>query len=216
MLLDIYCGAGGATRGFQMAGFTVTGVDSKYQKHYVGENFIKKNVFDLDINWIRSNFCMVFASPPCQHYVTMSDRNNHPDLVGKTREFLKEIGLPWVMENVPTAPMLKWVFLCGLMFPQLRVIRHRKFEFSHSLIIRQPEHYEHPPVYSFDRRERRLQGLNEDENYVTVAGNNASLGAMSDAMGIGWMTRPEIAQALPPLYTKYIGEQIKVCLQKAA
>jgi DNA (cytosine-5)-methyltransferase 1 len=52
-----------------------------------------------------------------------------------------------------------------------------------------------------------LQGLSEDENYVTVAGNNASLGAMSDAMGIGWMTRPEIAQALPPVYTKYIAKQ---------
>lgn len=206
-VLDGFCGAGGATRGFQIEGHTVTGVDSKPQPRYIGDRFIKKNFFDLDINWIRRNFDLVYTGPPCQAYVTMSHRDNHPNLVGPTRVRLKEIGLPWIIENVPTAPLVRWIFLCGLMFPVLRVIRHRKFEHSDDMFIRQPEHFEHPPVYSFDRRERRLQGLNEDENYVTVAGNNASLGAMSDAMGIGWMTRPEISQAIPPVYTRYLAKQ---------
>lgn len=217
--LDLYCGAGGTTRGLQFAGFNVTGIDSKHQPHYVGDAFIQKNVLDLDPAWI-SNFDFVIAGPPCQHYVPMANRNAHPDLIEPTRELLMQSGVPWVIENVMTSPIPRWITLCGTMFKNLRVIRHRKFEPAPGLVIKQLHHIsksEHPPVFSFDRRERRMQGLDPDDadTYITVAGNNASLGAMSDAMGIHWMTRPEIAQAIPPMYSTYIATQVlaNVCYQ---
>jgi hypothetical protein len=96
------------------------------------------------------------------------------------------------------------------------VVRHRRFAYHKDLYINQPEHIpksEHPKVFSFDRRKaRQKHGLNEWEHFITVAGNNASLGAMSDAMGIHWMTRPEITQAVPPKYSRYILKQVTKCI----
>lgn len=211
-VLDLYCGAGGSTRGFQIVGCNVTGIDSKPQPHYVGDDFIRKNVLDVDPKWIRG-FDFVIAGPPCQHYVPMAHRYSHPNLINPTRDLLKEAGVPYVIENVMTSPIPRWIVLCGTMFTSLRVMRHRKFEPSLGLQIKQLYHIpkgEHPRVFSFDRRERRLQGLDPDDPdvYITVAGNNASLHAMSEAMGINWMTRPEIAQAIPPVYTTYIARQV--------
>jgi DNA (cytosine-5)-methyltransferase 1 len=208
--LDLYCGAGGCTRGLQRAGFRVTGIDAKHQPRYIGDSFIQKNVLDVQPEYIR-HFDFVIASPPCQRYVPMANNGNHPDLIDRTRNLLQQADVPFVIENVMSAPIPRWIVLCGTMFPSLRVIRHRKFE-THGFKLQQLYHinrWEHPPVYSFDRRERRLQGLDPDDEdtYITVAGNNASLAAMSNAMGIHWMTRPEIAQAIPPVYTTYIGRQ---------
>lgn len=219
-VLDLYCGAGGSTRGFQLAGCRVTGIDAAPQPHYVGNAFIQKNCLTVDIAYIR-HFDFVIAGPPCQHYVPLANRHHHPDLLDPTRALLQEAGVPYVIENVMSSPIPRWIVLCGTMFPTLRVIRHRKFEPSPGLVIQQPYHItkqDHPPVYSFDRRERRLQGLDPDDPnvYITVAGNNASLSAMSEAMGIHWMTRPEIAQAIPPIYTTYIAKQVMECLEKPA
>lgn len=205
--LDLFCGAGGASEGLSKHFDEVVGVDAKPQPRYPF-SFVQGNALDLPAHFY-FEFDFIWASPPCQAYVSMA-HGGSPDLVVKTRALLVKLCLPWVIENVPSAPLLKFITLCGTMdeFPFLRVVRHRRFESS--FFIPQPYHMpadEHPPVYSFDRRTKRLQGLNEDEDYITVAGNNASIGAMSDAMGIWWMTRPEITQAVPPVYSSYIAKQ---------
>jgi DNA (cytosine-5)-methyltransferase 1 len=207
--LDMFCGAGGATKGLSYIFTHVTGIDSKPQFRYCGNQFIQGNALSFDLEFYQQ-FDFIWASPPCQAFVPMAHRGDHHDLIAKTRALLTLINKPWVIENIPSAPLPSFITLCGTMdiFPFLRVVRHRRFESN--FYIEQPAHLameDHPPVYSFDRRERRMQGLNEDDNYITCAGNNASLGAMSDAMGIHWMTRPEISQAVPPVYAKYIAKQ---------
>jgi len=204
--LDLFCGAGGASKGLEKYFDEIVGVDAKHQPRYPHE-FIRHDALSMPDSFY-FEFDFIWASPPCQAFVSMSYRDA-PNLILKTRQLLTKLTIPWVIENVPSAPLLKFITLCGTMeeFPFLRVIRHRRFESS--FFIPQPYHLaadEHPPVYSFDRRAKRLQGLNEDEDYITVAGNNASLGAMSDAMGIWWMTRPEITQAVPPVYSSYIAK----------
>jgi DNA (cytosine-5)-methyltransferase 1 len=48
----------------------------------------------------------------------------------------------------------------------------------------------------------------EDGHARQVAGNFADLADASDAMGIDWMDRHGLAQAIPPAYTEFIGQQL--------
>lgn len=204
-LLDLFCGAGGAARGYQMAGFHVTGIDINPQPRYIGDEFYQADamMFPLD------GFDVIHASPPCTGFscASLVHRNNgkkYIDLLTPTRERLKAFGKPWVIENVPGAPMKNYITLCGLMFG-LKVFRHRHFECSHMLF--QPEHIPHG--------KRRI-----GEGYFSVVGNGGSITGQKKkqvpnpvkewpkAMGINWMTKKEIRLAIPPAYTKYIGKQL--------
>lgn len=203
-LLDLYCGAGGAGMGYHRAGFSVVGVDSKPQPRYPFE-FVQGDALDYLATY-GPRFDAVHASPPCQRYTQMSVMNgmqeSHPDLVAPTRSLLLTSGKPWIMENVITAPLKRTVMLCGGMFG-LRVYRHRAFECS--FLVMQPEHYAHK--YRPVRREDLGRRPGPDQVF-TVTGNFADLPGASAAMGIDWMIRRELAQAIPPAYTEYLGHQL--------
>lgn len=130
-LLDLYCGGGGAAVGYHRAGFGVTGVDMQPQINYPFE-MIESDVFDLEPSFF-DEFDVIHASPPCQAYSwgTKCWRNKgkeYPDLLGKTRDLILKTGVDYVIENVRGAPLIDPIVLCGTMFPNLRVIRHRLFE----------------------------------------------------------------------------------------
>jgi hypothetical protein len=61
--LDLYCGAGGASRGLQQAGFKVTGVDITPQPNYCGDAFIQSDVFEYLATAGLSRFDLIWASP---------------------------------------------------------------------------------------------------------------------------------------------------------
>lgn len=132
-LLDLFCGAGGATMGYYRAGFEVTGVDINPQP-----NFPFKFIQEDSMKFPLEGFDVIHASPPCQAFSIASYGRRHkegriyPDLLTPTRERLKESKQPWIIENVIGAPMSRMIVLCGLMF-DLRVFRHRCFESSHVL-----------------------------------------------------------------------------------
>ena len=140
--LDLFCGAGGATKGLQRAGFHVTGVDIRPQSRYCGDVFIQADALTVPLE----GYDLIWASPPCQRYTRAQNaarnREAHPDLVGPMRERLMASGIPWAMENVVGAPLLNPVVLCGLAFG-LKVKRHRLIESSHLLLV--------PPCPSHDR-----------------------------------------------------------------
>src|SRR5690242_5828920 len=98
-VLDLYCCAGGTTNGFQQAGFHVTGIDIRPQKHYCGDEFIQANVLDLDIDFLKE-FDLIWASPPCQKFTQLNKQNkkDHPDLIDVTRQMLIKSGKPYVIE----------------------------------------------------------------------------------------------------------------------
>lgn len=205
-LLDLFCGAGGAGKGYADAGFEVVGVDIVEQPNYPFE-FILGDALEVGIR----GFDAVHASPPCQNYCWSTAKSRragkeYPDLILETREVLVESGLPYVIENVPNAPLQNPTFLEGTMFG-LNVIRRRLFETNWWL----PQ-----PMY-IRRKTPILQRSKIDAGkhlkksaYCSVAGNGADgwscrLHDWSVAMGIDWMTRKEITQAIPPAYTCYIG-----------
>lgn len=231
--LDLCCKAGGAAKGLRRAGFYVVGVDIENQPHYAGDEFIQGNALDFKfsqteefvggsvdaypeccdrcgLDWDR-HFDFVWASPPCQRYSDLAKRNGNadrwPDLIAPMREKLKKYGGSYTIENVEGAPLLDPVVLCGTMFPGLRVLRHRLFESNWKLIA--PAHPAHPLVHTFDKRKSHFGRTDEWRDFVQVTGGgNCTLAAAKAAMGIDWMTKAEINEAIPPAYSEYIGRRV--------
>ncbi|MBT9331322.1 DNA cytosine methyltransferase [Paracidobacterium acidisoli] len=208
-LLDLFCCAGGAGAGYQKAGFDVVGVDISPQPRYPFQ-FIQADALNLDPTFIAS-FDAIHASPPCQSYSDLAKRNGNahawPRLIEPVREMLIRSNLPYVIENVEGAPLINPVVLCGTMFPRLRVLRHRLFEASFPILT--PPHQKHPKVHTFDRRKSHYGKTDEWKDFVQVTGGgNCTLAAASEAMGIDWMTKSEINEAIPPAYTELIGKQL--------
>ena len=206
-LLDLFCGAGGAARGYQMAGFHVTGVDVNPQPRYAGDEFHQADAMTFPLD----GFDAIHASPPCQDHSPLSalvGLHGTGHLLPATRERLQASGKPWVIENVPGAPMRADVVLCGGMFG-LRTYRHRWFEVSGFMVSQRV----HPPheirTATSRRRERWAQGW-----HVSVTGDVGTY-VGPEAMGIDWMTGNELSQAIPPAYTQHVGQYLMAELTAA-
>lgn len=214
-LLDLFCGAGGAACGYVRAGFDVTGVDHKPQKNYLKSGasaFIQADALE----YCREHgheFDAIHASPPCQAHTSLRSMWNsreHPELVGPTRSELLRLGLPFVMENVPGAPLLNASVLCGTMFDlgtgDAELRRHRLFETSFVLSgIPDCKHYARGRVcgvYGGHGRDRRRVSSVRDGT------QQFSTDQRREAMGIDWMNGNELSQAIPPAYTEFIGLQL--------
>jgi DNA (cytosine-5)-methyltransferase 1 len=218
-LLDLFCCAGGAGVGYARAGFEVVGVDHKPQPNYPLP-FIQGDALELDPDFI-ATFDAIHASPPCQSYSDLAKRNGNgdrwPRLIEPVRDRLIASGLPYVIENVDGAPLLNPVVLCGTMFKGLRVLRHRLFEANFMIMV--PPHGKHPKVHTFDKRKSHYGKTNDMLDFVQVTGGgNCSIAAARDAMGIDWMTKQELNEAIPPAYTQFIGRQLlaHILAEKAA
>jgi DNA (cytosine-5)-methyltransferase 1 len=208
-LLDLFCCAGGAGIGYSRAGFEVVGVDHTTQRNYPLP-FLKADALTLDPKFI-ALFDAIHASPPCQAYSDLAKRNRNadawPQLIEPVRDLLQASGLPYVIENVEGAPLRNPVILCGTMFRGLRVIRHRLFETNFPLVA--PPHGKHPRVHTLDKRKSHYGKTDDMVDFVQVTGGgNCSIRAARDAMGIDWMTKGELNEAIPPAYTRFIGGQL--------
>lgn len=213
-LLDLFCGAGGCAVGYHRAGFTdIVGVDIKPQPRYPFA-FVQGDALEYLAAHGRE-FDAIHASPPCQAYsrasFTNANRSRHPDLLGPTRTLLVAAKRPWVIENVEGAPVEGWpVNLCGLMFG-LKVFRHRWFESS--VMLMQPSHPSHRGKKVGANGFRSLIGhgggaSKRQRNQMLALGARDDKASWVAASGIDWMTRDEMAQAIPPAYTEFVGRQL--------
>jgi DNA (cytosine-5)-methyltransferase 1 len=204
LALDLFCGAGGSAMGLHRAGFDVIGVDNRPQPRYPFP-FVQADAlappFDL------SRFDLIWASPPCQAYsaATISHRlagRAYIDLVEPVRRLLAETGRPSVIENVPGAPIRADFKLDGTMFEGLKVVRERWFECS---------------FWALSPPSGRWPGICIKGGYYSVTGHDGSQSLRKaggprntaakwrEAMGIDWMTRDGLTQAIPPAYSEFIG-----------
>lgn len=204
-ILDTFCGAGGAGMGYHLAGFEVVGVDIAPQKHYPFE-FHQADALEYIAEHGRE-FDAIHASPPCQAYSAMqhvwNNRDDHPDLIAPTRKLLADIDKPFVIENVVGAPLRVDLMLCGSMFG-LPIIRHRIFESNIPMPLLVP-YCNHYKVYD---PWHGKPGIRTAQKF-------------KDAMGIDWIPDAgghrrtgTVALAIPPAYTKFIGQQLIAYLDR--
>ena len=217
-LLDLFCCEGGAAQGYADAGFEVTGVDlqGKYAKRYPFR-FIQGDAIEYLKNH-GHEYDVIHASPPCQAYSVTKNAHGkkHPKLIELVREVLDVIGKPYVIENVVGAPLLNPILLCGRMFNlsaidddgQMLVLdRHRLFETN--LPIKPLEHLPH---------DRKLQvagsygGARRDKveaKLIRKGGYVPSKAVQEKLLGIDWMTQYGLFQSIPPVYTEWLGKEIR-------
>ena len=204
--------------GYHRAGFEVVGVDIANQPHYPFK-FIRADALELlDSPWFdRQAFDLIHASPPCQHYSDLAGRNRnadeHPDLIGPTRDALGRLPQPYVIENVEGAPLIAPTTLCGTAFmlgvDGYRLRRHRLFETNWPLA--------YLPVCSCARDSRPIIDVSgggpthaprkDKGGGRTYKGTVAQKAA---AMGIDWMTGAELVEAIPPDYAQTIGHKFLI------
>lgn len=227
-LLDLFCGAGGAAWGYYLAGFEVVGVDIVDQPSYPFK-FHKHDALTFTPGAIERQFDAIHASPPCHAYSILrhaakEKAKSYLNLIPPARELLMATGLPYVIENVPGAPLLDPLVLCGSMFGlgalsgngetitrtfrQLR--RHRLFESSFHIHSLECGHEgEAIGVYGGGPTGRYTFNNGAAKDYYGRRGGyQGTIAEKSEAMGIDWMNAREINQSIPPAYTEYIGRQL--------
>jgi hypothetical protein len=215
-LLDLFCGAGGASAGYHAAGFDVTGVDIAPQPDYPFR-FVQADALTVDL----AGFDVVAASPPCQRWCAATPagrRDDHPDLIAPIRRRLVQAviapGGPsvYVIENVPGAPLVDPVTVCGDAL-RLGVRRHRLFESNVPLVGTRCWHDRPAPpvaVYgTYSQRPGRHHNALDTAGWPAgPAGSAPSTDQARAAMGIDWMPWPALTQAIPPAYTYWLGAQL--------
>jgi DNA (cytosine-5)-methyltransferase 1 len=207
-ILDLYCGAGGAAKGYSLAGFEVVGVDHLPQPNYPFR-LIQSDALETLQSLLKIGvdyYDAIHASPPCQAFSAYrrARPGDYESLIEPTRELLKETGLPYVIENVPGAPLIEPIQLCGTSFPHLEIRRHRLFECSFPIEGLACNHGR--------LTERKYPGSSNRPNGRTVCNIGewrVPLDQQKVATDIDWMTREELAQSIPPAYTEYIGTRLK-------
>ena len=217
--LDLFCRAGGSSKGLQLAGFDVTGVDIDPQPEYPFR-FVQADALAYDLR----GYDLIIAGPKCQRWSQATrqsgDPSQYPDQIMPLRERLIANGAPFIIENVLGAPLRDPVMLCGAMFG-LGVVRHRLFECSFP--IERPTHPKH-------------KGSLVTGEYVTVAGNGGvpawtmkererrglprhipgemTLQRWQQAMGIDWMSRGNLTQAIPPAFFEWLGVRARAHIER--
>lgn len=219
LLLDLFCGAGGAAAGYNAAGFNIIGVDIEPQLNYpyefiqddaltVLDELVTNGCYQMPPGQRQNRRCLdvseisaLHGSPPCQGYSRTQrlTKKVHPKLIEPVRGRFQQLALPYVIENVIGAPLLEPTLLCGQMF-ELGTYRHRNFETNFPVVPKL--HTKHRYVQA------KLGRRPEPGQYMEVVGHFAGMQEACEAMQIGWMKRAELTESIPPAYTAYIGEYL--------
>ena len=199
-LLDLFCCQGGASVGYARAGFDVVGVDIDPQSRYPFE-FHQADALKFLMEH-HEEFDAFHASPPCQAFTNAQkiQKNDHPDYVTAIRAAFQLIGKPWVIENVPGAPLNDPVELCGAMFG-IDTYRHRIFESN--VFLSQP--VQHPAHTTRTAKMGRPAAADE---FMHIVGNFSGVDRAREVMDMPWANRDGLREAIPPVYAAYIGLQL--------
>jgi DNA (cytosine-5)-methyltransferase 1 len=230
-ILDLFCGAGGAGMGYYRAGFDVVGVDINRQPRYPF-TFVQGDALEYLRNHGRE-FDAVHASPPCQEYSrtrflrdACQEKKGYKVarramLIDQVRDLLEATHRPYIIENVPSSPLVSPIVLCGSMFG-LQLRRHRLFESS--ILLMSPGQCSHTDGFynAIGGKIRGYGDYSSGSTYISSATGETrkregypgkAVGQL--AMGIDWMTVAEMCEAIPPVFTEWIGRQMAWAVMSA-
>lgn len=219
-LLDLYCGAGGAGMGYYLAGFSIVGVDIEPQPHYPF-TFILADAIEYVVEH-GHEFDVIHASPPCQAYTGMRRltisrfgrcSTDPPDLIPITRQALEATGKIYVIENVQNSPLRTQLILCGVALGLPHLARHRHFE-SNVLLLGAPRCAHRSASYTIGVYGNRPDGRRVSYRHNRLSRIAKSVAEASEVMGIDWMVWDELRQAIPPVYTAWIGRKLLEVLRQ--
>lgn len=192
--------------GYWLAGFEVVGVDIAKQPRYPFA-FFQADALEF-VREYGHRFDAIHASPPCQAYSRLAARHPqraYPDLVAATREALRESGKPYVIENVPEAPLENPVVLCGSAFylgtEDYKLLRHRAFETNWPLTGPECSHDDRPTLSVAGHAGRASRN------------QSGSSAERRQAMEIPWLAADTLSEAIPPAYTEHIGWKLLAYLE---
>jgi DNA (cytosine-5)-methyltransferase 1 len=219
-LLDLFCCAGGAGAGYARAGFDVVGVDVDRLalRRYPGQA-VRADALEVIAHWNLAAFDAIHASPPCQTYsqTRHTHKASHPDLLGAVWQALEHVGIPYVVENVPGAPMPGALTLCGSEFGLRAVDAGRVVTLRRHRLFVSNVHLWGAGGCSCaaDRAAGRIAGAYgggstdlEHARTVRHGGYTPPTPVRAALLGIDWMTQAQLSQAIPPAYTTFIGGQL--------
>jgi len=185
--------------GYYRAGFEVEGVDIKPQPHYPFK-FYQADALEFPLE----GFDAYHASPPCQDFIpTIPKKHGTAYFLDDIRRRFMVLDKPWVIENIPGAPLRADFRLCGCMFNLPRLKRERWFETSWEHFELRPacQHLEHPISVTG-------HGIPSANYYRDKIRGGDFIILARKAMDIDWMNRGELSEAIPPAYTEYIGKYL--------
>lgn len=204
-VLDLFCKAGGAAMGLHRAWpkAEIVGVDIAPQRHYPFR-FVLLDAMTITSDDLQSQkWDFIWASPPCQDHMQTPHRKHGTGwLLAATRENLIASGIPWVIENVPGAPLRRDYILCGCHFGLPHLRRKRIFETSGWGAELEKTHDHRLPSLS-------VVGHGTPSWVRAKWGRCPTIAEYRKAMGIDWMNRDELSQAVPPAYSEYIARQFR-------
>lgn len=226
-LLDLFCCAGGAGYGYHLAGFEVIGVDIQPQPHYPFAFYQDDALLVLDTllaggiwnGYTLASFDAIHASPECKAYTNcnLSPKANYQMLIGAVRQRLHRSNKPYILENVIGAKkhMQASLMLCGTMFG-LPMERHRLFESNVFMFPPAPCNHSiaHIAVYGHSVWDSWLEGTPRKDGRKRPDSVSIDVGRRS--MGIDWMNINELAEAIPPAYTQFLGGQLMQSIEIAS
>ena len=198
--------------GYHRAGFEVVGVDHRPQPRYPFE-FHQADALEY-VREHSAEFDVIHASPPCQAYTGLRNVTTarfgtapeHPDLIAATRAALRTTSAVYLIENVQGSPLYTQIILCGAALGLPHLARHRHFE-SNLLLFAPPcQHKQNE--YTIGIYGSRPDGRRVSYRRHKLCRVANSLEEARAEMEIDWMTWAEITQAIPPVYTEYIGRQL--------
>jgi DNA (cytosine-5)-methyltransferase 1 len=223
VLLDLFCGAGGAAEGYRRAGFDVVGVDILPQPEYPFEFFQEDALWVLQTLWqygrlgeyALEDFAAIHASPPCQAYTRLSvmptAKSDHPDLLVATIDLLLKTMRPFVVENVdgaPYPPELYRLMLCGSHFG-LRVRRHRWFVTNVAMLAPSCQHDSTVDIVGVYGASDGLHEPGFKHPGIRRGPRQATTEEAREVMEMPWVTkRKGLTNAIPPAYAEYVGRYL--------